>query len=184
MDRQIWRLRTFLEVFNLLLWTVSYCTCGWGLRHWSVEMNSDSWLIYLKVLGPFRSIWPEKQVVVGAMSDSEEEITERQFKIAIVGDTEVGKTSVATRYASGKKLSDPSKVRTYNRLLKSRLVYCFDSILSFVFFSKATTNCCRKYLQDTLRCHFSCKLLSMLSSNRNSLKRQWICSLFINEYYS
>ena len=35
------------------------------------------------------------------MSDSEEEITERQFKIALVGDPEVGKTSIATRYASG-----------------------------------------------------------------------------------
>jgi len=31
------------------------------------------------------------------MSDSEEEIAERQFKIVLVGDTEVGKTSIATR---------------------------------------------------------------------------------------
>ena len=37
------------------------------------------------------------------MSDSEEEITERQFKVALVGDTQVGKTSIATRYASGKQ---------------------------------------------------------------------------------
>jgi GTPase SAR1 family protein len=35
------------------------------------------------------------------MSDSEEEIAERQFKIALVGDPEVGKTSIATRYAAG-----------------------------------------------------------------------------------
>jgi GTPase SAR1 family protein len=35
------------------------------------------------------------------MSDSEEEIAERQFKIALVGDPETGKTSIATRYASG-----------------------------------------------------------------------------------
>ena len=36
------------------------------------------------------------------MSDSEEEVTERQFKIALIGDPEVGKTSIATRYASGR----------------------------------------------------------------------------------
>lgn len=33
------------------------------------------------------------------MSDSEEEISERQFKVVLIGDPETGKTSMATRYA-------------------------------------------------------------------------------------
>ena len=33
------------------------------------------------------------------MSDSEEEIAERQFKLVLLGDPQVGKTSLATRYA-------------------------------------------------------------------------------------
>ena len=33
------------------------------------------------------------------MSDSEEEIVERQFKVLLVGDPNVGKTGIATRYS-------------------------------------------------------------------------------------
>lgn len=49
------------------------------------------------------------------MSDSEEEITERQFKIALVGDPEVGKTSIATRYASGIKVISCLENYTFSR---------------------------------------------------------------------
>ncbi len=35
------------------------------------------------------------------MSDSEEEISEKQFKIVLLGDSGVGKTSIAARYANG-----------------------------------------------------------------------------------
>lgn len=35
-----------------------------------------------------------------AMSDSEEEIAEKQFKICLIGDSQVGKTSIVTRYAT------------------------------------------------------------------------------------
>ncbi len=31
------------------------------------------------------------------MSDSEEEVAEKQFKLVMVGDPQVGKTSIATR---------------------------------------------------------------------------------------
>jgi GTPase SAR1 family protein len=34
------------------------------------------------------------------MSDSEDEIIEKQFKICLIGDSQVGKTSIATRYAT------------------------------------------------------------------------------------
>jgi Ras-related protein Rab-28 len=33
------------------------------------------------------------------MSDSEEEISEKQFKMIILGDSQTGKTSIATKYA-------------------------------------------------------------------------------------
>ena len=33
------------------------------------------------------------------MSDSDEEVAERQFKMVIIGDPQVGKTSMVTRYA-------------------------------------------------------------------------------------
>ena len=33
------------------------------------------------------------------MSDSEEEVAERQFKLVLLGDPQSGKTSLATRYA-------------------------------------------------------------------------------------
>lgn len=33
------------------------------------------------------------------MSDSEEEVAERQFKMVLLGDPQVGKTSMVTRYA-------------------------------------------------------------------------------------
>jgi len=33
------------------------------------------------------------------MSDSEEEVAERQFKLVLLGDSGVGKTSISTRYA-------------------------------------------------------------------------------------
>ena len=33
------------------------------------------------------------------MSDSEDEVAERQFKMVLIGDPQVGKTSMVTRYA-------------------------------------------------------------------------------------
>jgi Ras-related protein Rab-28 len=33
------------------------------------------------------------------MSDSEEEITEKQFKFVLLGDSQTGKSSIATKYA-------------------------------------------------------------------------------------
>ena len=44
------------------------------------------------------------------MSDSEEEITERQFKICLIGDTQAGKTSIASRYATDNFGKFPSTV--------------------------------------------------------------------------
>ncbi len=37
-----------------------------------------------------------------SMSDSEEEISEKQFKMVLLGDPQSGKTSIATRYAEDK----------------------------------------------------------------------------------
>ena len=34
------------------------------------------------------------------MSDSEEEVSEKHFKICLIGDSQVGKTSIASRYAT------------------------------------------------------------------------------------
>ena len=44
------------------------------------------------------------------MSDSEDEITERQFKICLIGDTQAGKTSIASRYATDNFGKFPSTV--------------------------------------------------------------------------
>ena len=41
----------------------------------------------------FTKSWPKK------MSDSEDEVAERQFKMVLIGDPQVGKTSMVTRYA-------------------------------------------------------------------------------------
>lgn len=44
------------------------------------------------------------------MSDSEEEVAEKQFKICLIGDSQVGKTSIATRYATDNFGKFPSTV--------------------------------------------------------------------------
>ena len=44
------------------------------------------------------------------MSDSEDEVAERQFKICLIGDTQVGKTSIASRYATDNFGKFPSTV--------------------------------------------------------------------------
>ncbi len=63
------------------------------------------------------------------MSDSEEEIAERQFKIALVGDPEVGKTSIATRYAAGE----------LGPLQPARLLQNRDRIQHFIFLFNSTS---------------------------------------------
>ena len=44
------------------------------------------------------------------MSDSEDEVAERQFKICLIGDSQVGKTSIASRYATDNFGKFPSTV--------------------------------------------------------------------------
>ncbi len=44
------------------------------------------------------------------MSDSEDEVTERQFKICLIGDSQAGKTSIAARYATESFAKYPATV--------------------------------------------------------------------------
>ena len=47
---------------------------------------------------PYTSLLTLK-VETKAMSDSEEEIIEKQFKVVLIGDPSVGKTQIASKYA-------------------------------------------------------------------------------------
>lgn len=42
--------------------------------------------------------------------DSDEELCEKQFKICLIGDSQVGKTSIASRYATDKLGKFPATV--------------------------------------------------------------------------
>ena len=44
------------------------------------------------------------------MSESEDELGEKQFKICLIGDSQVGKTSIASRYSTDKLGKFPATV--------------------------------------------------------------------------